>query len=81
MQQTGPEYRPRHVSDFAPVHARRQSSADNAAHARARHDRGLDAGFVKRLDNPDVSEPAHSAAAESQTNTFGIKRAENVFHV
>jgi hypothetical protein len=28
-----------------------------------------------------VSEPAHSTAAECQTNTFGIKRAENVFHV
>ena len=73
MQQTGPEYRPRHISDFAPVHARRQSSADNAADAGAGHHRGFETDFVQRLDNPNVREPAHSAATESQTNTFGFK--------
>ena len=73
MQQTGPEYRPCHVRDFAPVHTGCQRRADNAAHAGAGHHRGFDTDFVQRLDNANVSEPAHSAAAESQTNTFGFK--------
>ena len=73
MQQTGPEYRPRHVRDFAPVHAGCQRSADNASHAGAGHHCGFDTDFVQGFDNPNVREPAHSAAAESQTNMFGFK--------
>ena len=73
MQQTGPENRLRHVRDFTPVHTRCQRRAANAAHASAGHHRGFDTDFVQRLDNPNVSEAAHSAAAESQTNTFGFK--------
>ena len=73
MQQTGPEYRPCHIRDFAPVHTSCQRSADNAAHAGAGHYRRFDTDFVQSLDNANVSEPADSAAAESQSNTFGFK--------
>ena len=73
MQQTGPEDRPRHDRDFAPVHTGCQRRTDNAANAGAGHHRRFDTDFVQRLDNPNVSEPAHSAAAKSQTNTFGFK--------
>lgn len=73
MQQTGPEYRPGHVSHFAPVHSRGKGSADNAAHTGSRHHRRLNPDFTQGFDDTDVREPTNSAATECEAYAFVLK--------
>ena len=53
----GPEYRPRHFRDFAPVHTGCQRSADNAAHAGTGHHRGLIPTSSSALITPMCASP------------------------
>lgn len=73
MEQTRPKYRPGHVRDFAPIHARRQRRADNTADACAGYDSRFDARLIQSFDNANMGQSTNGSTAESQTDSSIVK--------